>query len=278
MITRFAPSPTGHLHLGHVASACQVWAAAERAGGQSLLRIEDIDQTRCKVEYETAIYEDLQWLGFTWPQPVRRQSDHFADYQKTLEALRARGLLYRCFRTRKEVLAETLRAPHEAPGAFTGRALGEAEEADRLAQGEAFAWRLSLERARAALGTKYSELGYIETASGKDEFVRARPEIHGDVIVARKDTPTSYHLAACHDDALQGVTHIVRGVDLAEATHVHVLFQALMDWPTPVYTHHALLLDKTGKRLAKRDKSVTVRALRSAGTEPEDLIQRVSTL
>jgi len=278
MITRFAPSPTGFLHLGHVASAWQVWRAAERAGGQALLRIEDIDPVRCKAEYEDAIYEDLQWLGFSWPQPVRRQSDHFADYQKTLDSLRARGLIYRCFRTRKEVVAETLRAPHGAPSAFAGEALPEAEEADRIAAGEAFAWRLSLERARAELGVRYDALGYVEAASGEDEFIKARPEIHGDVILARKDTPASYHLAVCHDDALQGVTEIVRGVDLAESTHIHVLLQALMDWPVPRYTHHALLLDEAGKRLAKRDKSVTVRALRSAGAGPDELIQRVSAI
>lgn len=277
MISRFAPSPTGFLHLGHVASACHVWGAAEQAGGQVLLRIEDIDQTRCQETFEAAIYEDLQWLGFSWPTPVRRQSDHFDDYGQTLDALRGRGLIYRCFRTRKEVMAETLRAPHEEPSAFTGCALPKSEEEARIETGEAFAWRLSLERAQAALGAKYDALGYIERASGQNVFIKARPELHGDVILARKDTPTSYHLAACHDDAVQGVTHIVRGVDLAASTHVHVLLQALMGWPVPRYTHHALLLDETGKRFAKRDKSVTVRALRDAGMSAADLIDRVKT-
>jgi len=274
MITRFAPSPTGFLHLGHLASAQAVWGAAKAADGQVLLRIEDIDRTRCKPEFEAAIYEDLRWLGFDWPEPVRRQAEHFADYAGVLEYLRARGLIYRCFRTRKEVLAETLRAPHDAPQAFTGAALNEDEEAARLEQGEPFAWRLSLAAAKAALGARYDGLGYTEMNSGEARFVRADLTGQGDVILARKDTPASYHLAACHDDALQGVSHIVRGVDLAASTDVHVLLQALMDWPVPIYTHHALLTDETGKRFAKRDKSVTLRALREAGFSPADLFER----
>ena len=274
MITRFAPSPTGFLHLGHLASAKAVWEAADAVGGQALLRIEDIDQTRCKPEFEAAIYEDLRWLGFDWPEPVRRQSAHFDEYAGVLEDLRARGLIYRCFRTRKEVMAETLRAPHEAPQAFVSAALPPSEEASHLEAGDPFAWRLSLAAAKAALGARFDGLGYKDMSSGEARFVRADLARQGDVILARKDTPTSYHLAACHDDAAQGVTHIVRGVDLAASTDVHVLLQALMDWPVPVYTHHELLTDETGKRFAKRDKSVTLRALREAGFAPADLMER----
>ena len=278
MLTRFAPSPTGYLHLGHAASAYAVWRAAEAAGGHVVVRIEDIDRGRCKPEYEAAIYEDLSWLGFTWPQPVRRQSDHLEDYRKTLEALHARGLLYRCFKTRKEVAAEIDRAPHDAPKAFIGAELSEDEEETRLNEGQAFAWRLSLARARDELGPRYDTLSFQETGEGGPRTVKATPAIHGDVILARKDTPTSYHLAACHDDALQGVSHIIRGVDLAASTHVHILLQALMDWATPIYTHHELMTDETGKRFAKRDKSVTLRALREAGAQPAELIERVKEI
>ena len=278
MLTRFAPSPTGYLHLGHAASAYAVWRAAEVAGGHVVVRIEDIDRGRCKPEYEAAIYEDLSWLGFTWPQPVRRQSDHLKDYRKTLEALRARGLLYRCFKTRKEVAAEIDRAPHDAPNAFIGAELSEDEQETRLNEGQAFAWRLSLARTKDELGARYDALSFQETGKGGPRTVKVTPAIHGDVILARKDTPTSYHLAACHDDALQGVTHIIRGVDLEASTHIHVLLQALMDWPTPLYTHHKLMLDETGKRFAKRDKSVTLRALREAGAQPAELIERVNEI
>lgn len=276
MITRFAPSPTGYLHLGHAGAAKAVWQGASRANGQVLLRIEDIDKTRCKPDYEIAIYEDLGWLGFAWPEPARRQSDHMSDYAAVLDALRVRGLIYRCFKTRKEVMAETLRAPHAPPQAYIGSPLSSSEETKRIDAGEAYAWRLSLLRARADLGPRYESLGYIETASGTDRFIAAAPDAHGDVILARKDTPASYHLAACHDDALQGVTHIIRGQDLASSTHVHVLLQALMGWPTPVYTHHALLCDKTGKRFAKRDKSVTLRALRADGLSPAEVLERAT--
>ena len=276
MRTRFAPSPTGYLHLGHAASALAVWSAVEAADGEVLLRIEDIDQTRCKPEYETAIYEDLGWLGLTWPSPVRRQSDHFAAYQSVIDDLQARGLIYRCFKTRKEVLAEIDRAPHDFPQVYFGAALPEAEEADRLGAGEAFAWRLSQAAAKESLDAAYEQLSFTETASGTPQEVKARPDLHGDVVLARKDTPTSYHLAACHDDALQGITNIIRGQDLAASTHVHVLLQALMGWPRPIYHHHDLLLDETGKRFAKRDKSMTLRAMRDAGTSPEKIRQRIA--
>lgn len=275
-ITRFAPSPTGYLHLGHAASAEAVWRAAEMARGKVLLRIEDIDQTRCKPEYEAAILEDLTWLGFEWPQPVRRQSDHFADYQRTLDTLLARGLIYRCFKTRKEVLADIGRASHDAPQAYLGEPLSPTQEAEKLLAGEAFAWRLSLTAAKDALGEDYNTLAFTELSDGTPKSIKAQPDLHGDVILARKDTPTSYHLAACHDDALQNVTHIVRGEDLAASTHIHVLLQALMGWPTPIYYHHALMTDEAGKRFAKRDKSMTLRAMREAGTNPGEIRQLIA--
>ena len=276
--TRFAPSPTGYLHLGHAASALAVWSAAKAVGGAVLLRLEDIDQTRCRPEYEAAIVEDLRWLGLDWQGPVRRQSEHFDDYGAALEALRARGLIYRCFRTRKEVLEEIGRAPHSAPVAFTSEPLPEGVEAERLASGEAFAWRLSLARAREALGAGYETLGYTELGEAGEVFVKAAPERHGDVVLARKDTPTSYHLAVTHDDALQGVTHIVRGEDLRDSTDIHVLLQALMNWPQPIYTHHALMVDATGKRYAKRDKSMTLRAMREAGQSADDIRARIGAI
>jgi len=277
-VTRFAPSPTGYLHLGHAASAFAVWAAAEAADGKVLLRLEDIDQTRCRPEYDAGILEDLEWLGLHWHGAVRRQAEHFDQYRSVLDALQARGLLYRCFRTRKEVLAEIGRAPHDKAMAFVSEALPRDEEAEKLAAGGAFAWRLSLERARDELGPEYERLGYVELGAAGQEFIRAEPERHGDVVLARKDTPTSYHLAVTHDDALQGVTHIVRGEDLRESTHIHVLLQALMNWPRPIYSHHALMTDAAGKRYAKRDKAMTLRAMRAVGATPQDLRSRVEAL
>ncbi|MEM7005958.1 MAG: tRNA glutamyl-Q(34) synthetase GluQRS [Pseudomonadota bacterium] len=266
--TRFAPSPTGHLHLGHAASAFHVWKAAEEVGGDVILRIEDIDQTRCRPEFETAIYEDLDWLGLQWTGEVRRQSDHYGDYSKILETLAARGLVYRCFRTRKEVLAEIDRAPHGATAAFVSEPLSNTEETARIQSGEAFAWRLSLSRAREVLGSAYETLGFEEQHKG---WHKADPCTFGDVVLARKDTPTSYHLATTHDDALQAITHIIRGDDLFPSTSVHVLLQALMGWSTPAYHHHDLLLDDMGKRFAKRDKSRTLRAMRSEGLTADEV-------
>ena len=270
-VTRFAPSPTGYLHLGHAASAFHVWDAARAAGGRVLLRIEDIDRTRCRPEYEAAILEDLEWLGLSWDGPVRRQSDHFAEYEAVLAALRARGLVYRCFRTRREIAAAL--PPGAAPdeSAFIGRPLPEAEEASRLARGHAFAWRLSLAAARNALGPRYSGLSYIDETGGQARAVKADPARYGDVVLGRKETPTSYHLACCHDDALQGVTHVIRGEDIREMTSVHALLQALMDWPPPVYRFHSLILGPDGKKLSKRAGDRGLRAWRDEGKTPDDV-------
>lgn len=267
-VTRFAPSPTGYLHLGHAFSALTAFDAARAAGGRFILRIEDIDQGRARPEFDAAILEDLAWLGTEWEQPVRRQSEHMADYEGALRSLIDRQLVYRCFRTRKEIAEAIASAPHgEAEEAFRGEALPPDEEAAKLEEGEAFAWRLSLKKARAALGPAYFALVF-EDESGP---VRAEPERLGDVVLARKDFGTSYHLASVWDDGLQGVTHVIRGEDLREAAHLHVLLQKLLGLPQPVYRHHRLILGEDGRRLAKRDQAATLRSLREAGKTPGDV-------
>lgn len=267
-ITRFAPSPTGYLHLGHAFSALTAFDAARGHGGRFVLRIEDIDQGRARDEFEAAIYEDLAWLGIEWETPVRRQSEHMGDYAAALQKLIDVNLVYRCFRTRREIADAIASAPHGDSGeVFRGEKLPPAEEAERLKNNEAFAWRLSLKKARATLGPAYFALTF-DDETGR---VRADPEQHGDVVLARKDFPTSYHLASVWDDALQGVTHVIRGEDLRSAAHLHVLLQKLLDLPTPIYQHHRLILGEDGKRLAKRDQAATLRALREAGKKPEDV-------
>jgi glutamyl-Q tRNA(Asp) synthetase len=274
-VTRFAPSPTGFLHLGHAFSA--FYALDASGGGRFLLRMEDIDQTRCKTAFEAAIFEDLHWLGLAWETPVRRQSDHFGAYEHALSQLIERSLVYRCFRTRREVLEEIARAPHrggEGPDAivFRGAPLSAEEEQSRLTRGESFAWRLSLDRCRDILA--FERLRFVETGAGPNgehgEIV-ARPELLGDAVLARKDFPASYHLASVHDDALQGVNLVTRGQDLFASTHLHVLLQALLGFAAPEYRHHRLILDADGKRFAKRDHAVTLRALREAGRTPAEV-------
>ena len=270
-VTRFAPSPTGRLHRGHAFAALTAWRAAREVGGRFLLRIEDIDPTRCKPAFEDAIVEDLRWLGLAWDRPVRRQSEHLADYAAVIAALDGRGLLYRCFRTRKDILDAIGDAPHGPVEAARPGPHPADEEAALLAQGRAFAWRLSLDRAREALGdVAWQALAFVEEGlgpNGERGLIEVRPETAGDVILARKDVGAAYHVAVTHDDALQGVTHIVRGEDLFEATHVQVLIQTLMGWPTPVYRHHRLLVGPDGRRYAKRDRSVTLAELRVGGLD-----------
>ena len=268
-VTRFAPSPTGYLHRGHAFSALTAHAAAREAGGRFVLRIEDIDATRCRPGFEAAILEDLEWLGLDWETPVRRQSAHLADYEAALDSLRARGLLYRCFRTRREIAEDIGRAPHGPMEAFRGGPLPGAEEQALLDAGRPFAWRLSLEAALAAVDP--AALTFVEEGSGEPRTLLARPELGGDVVLARKDVGVAYHLAVVVDDALQGVTHVIRGQDLAEATHVQRLLQALLDLPTPVYRHHRLLVGPDGKRFAKRDGAQTLRELRASGVTAESL-------
>ncbi|MBI1682281.1 tRNA glutamyl-Q(34) synthetase GluQRS [Caulobacter hibisci] len=269
--TRFAPSPTGFLHRGHAFSALTAFDAARAAGGRFVLRIEDIDAIRSRPEYEAGILEDLAWLGLEWEQPLRRQSEHLADYHAAIETLRERGLVYRCFKTRREL--DIGRAPHEPAVPYRGAPLPEREEAERLARGDAFAWRLSLDAAARTLGG-FEDLSFVEEGAGPDVetgLIRACPETAGDIVLARKDVGVAYHLAVVLDDALQGITHVIRGQDLFEAAHIQRLLQALLDLPTPTYRHHGLLVGSDGKRYAKRDNAQTLRELRAAGATPQAL-------
>ena len=259
--TRFAPSPTGYLHRGHAYSALSAFTAARAAGGRFVLRIEDIDATRSRPAFEAAIYEDLAWLGLDWETPVRRQSEHLSDYQAALSRLEARGLLYRCFRTRREVAEAMASAPHGPMEVFRGGPLAADEEARRLAAGEGFSWRLSLEAASKRLGG-FTALTFVDEGKG---VIAARPELGGDVVLARRDVGVAYHLAVVVDDALQAITQVIRGVDLFEATHVQRLLQALLGLPTPSYRHHPLLTGPDGTRYAKRDHAETLRSLREHG-------------
>jgi glutamyl-Q tRNA(Asp) synthetase len=269
-ITRFAPSPTGLLHLGHAHSALFGWTAARDRGGLFLLRIEDIDPGRCRPEFERQLMEDLSWLGLTWPMPVRRQSDHLDDYRAALDHLADLGVTYPCFCTRKEIeeeIANAGHAPHGPDGALypgTCRRLSEDERSARSAAGQAFAIRLDVARASALAGS----LSWHDIAAGQIDATR---KILGDVVLARKDVPTSYHLSVTVDDALQGVTLVTRGKDLFHATHLHRLLQALLGYPTPDYHHHGLLTNDRGERLAKRDKAVSIRALLEAGKTPAEV-------
>jgi glutamyl-Q tRNA(Asp) synthetase len=268
--TRFAPSPTGYLHKGHAFSALTAFETARRLDGRFVLRIEDIDVTRCRSEFEAAIYEDLAWLGLNWETPVLRQSEHMAAYLAALEQLRAAGLVYRCFATRKEIAEAMLSAPHGAPEGYRGAALPAAAEAARLAAGEPFAWRLDLAEAQAAAGLlSFVEAG--EGPTGERGTINVAPDPAGDVVLARKDVGVAYHLAVVVDDARQQITDVVRGQDLFEATHVQRLLQALLGLPTPRYHHHRLITGADGKRLAKRDQAQTLRALRSSGVAPADV-------
>lgn len=266
--TRFAPSPTGLLHLGHAHSALFAWRQAKENGGEFLLRIEDIDSGRCRPEFESAIKEDLAWLGLTWREPARRQSDHMADYQAALERLMAQGLLYPCFCTRRDIAEEIARsaaAPHLTSMGPDGplypgicRNLSREQRAVRRARGTPFALRLDVRKAMALAGP----LPWHDRRFGA---FTATPEIHGDAVLARKDVTTSYHLSVVVDDALQGITLVTRGEDLLPATHLHRLLQALLGLPVPAYHHHGLLTDEAGRRLAKRDDARSLRSLREAG-------------
>jgi glutamyl-Q tRNA(Asp) synthetase len=275
IVTRFAPSPTGYLHLGHAYSAMLNFEQARAAGGRFILRIEDIDAARCRPEYEAAIYEDLAWLGLNWDGPVLRQSERLGFYRERLAELHQRGLVYRCFKTRKD-MKEAMSAPHAAPArAFRGVALAALEERDNLAEGKPYAWRLSLAAAEAALGPAFRELSFTEETDLGMMKRPAEPWRFGDVVLGRKDIGASYHLASVLDDAAQGVTHVTRGEDLREAAGLHSLLQALFGLDRPVYHHHKLLTDETGQRLSKRNASLALRALRAAGVTPAELRARL---
>ncbi|WP_374764759.1 tRNA glutamyl-Q(34) synthetase GluQRS [Yunchengibacter salinarum] len=273
LVTRFAPSPTGFLHKGHALSAMLAHRRARQANGLFRLRIEDIDSTRCRPAYGDAIIEDLTWLGLIWDGPVERQSDHPDRFAHALARLRERDVVYPCFCTRKTIQQEverSVRAPHGPEGPLypgTCRALDPASRAACLAEGHPHAWRLDVRRALNSLNAPLPP--WHDELHGSQP---ARPDLLGDVVVARKDIATSYHLAVVVDDAAQNVTHVVRGEDLWHATHVHVLLQALLGLPQPVYHHHGLMTDAAGRRFAKRDRSATLKALREAGTDPAALL------
>ena len=267
-VTRFAPSPTGLLHLGHAHSALFAHRAA--GSGTFLLRLEDIDAGRCRPDFADAIGEDLAWLGLDWPRPARRQSEHFADYRQALARLEAMDLLYPCFCTRRDIADEVARAgaaphgPEGAPYPGTCRRLSPDERAERLASGAPYALRLAVDEAARRTGP----LAWHDAARGR---IAAEPATFGDVVLARKDIPASYHLAVTVDDAVQGVTLVTRGEDLFAATHLHRLLQALLGLAVPEYHHHRLLTDQSGRRLAKRDRAATLRALRAAGHSPAEV-------
>lgn len=284
MLTRFAPSPTGLLHLGHAYSAGRVWALAAAQGGEVRLRIEDIDHTRCRPAFEAALIEDLDWLGLRWHPPARRQSEHTADYQAMLDRLIDMNLVYACTATRKQLLDAALSAPQSPshapePGISRPDRPSPDQTAPRADAGTV-AWRLDLDALACALPTPMprfleagrspeGETGWIEVSIGR---IRQRL---GPVVLGRKDAATSYHIACVHDDALQQITDIVRGDDLFDSAHLHVALQAVLGLPTPVYHHHGQIRDEAGKRLAKRDGATALQALRAAGATPGDIWARV---
>jgi glutamyl-Q tRNA(Asp) synthetase len=282
-VFRFAPSPNGYLHLGHALSALLNADMARASDGRLLLRIEDIDRSRCRPEYEAAIYQDLTWLGIAWEEPVRRQSEHFAAYRDALDRLTAMGLLYPSFESRAEIarlVAAREQAgpwPRDPDGAplypGTAKELSEVERRRRMAD-EPYALRLDMAAARARAG----ELDWNEAGRGPNDEtgrVAANAAQWGDVVLGRKDAPTSYHLAVVVDDALQGVTHVVRGEDLFWATGVHRLLQELLDLPAPTYHHHRLIRDADGRKLAKSTNATGLRELRAQGATPADIRNRV---
>ncbi len=283
-ILRFAPSPNGYLHLGHAYSALLNYDTARDLGGRLLLRIEDIDTQRCRPEFEAAIYEDLGWLGIAWQEPVRRQSEHFADYTAAVARLEAQGLLYPSFESRSEIAALVAerdaqgRWPRDPDGVplYPGRArkMPAAERERRRHAGEPFALRLAMDAALTQAGV----LTWRETGSGPQGqrgSVTATPQRWGDVVLARKELPTSYHLSVVIDDALQGVTDVVRGQDLFWATALHRLLQTLLGLPEPTYHHHRLILDSEGRKLSKATQATSLRELRASGLSAADIRRMV---
>jgi glutamyl-Q tRNA(Asp) synthetase len=281
-VFRFAPSPNGYLHLGHAYSALLNFDLARQSGGRFLLRIEDIDPARCRPEFEAAIYEDLSWLGIAWERPVRRQSAHLSDYRTALNKLSGQGLVFPSFESRAEITR--LVAEREATGVWPrdpdgaplypgpAKSLSPGERARLLRSGAPYALRLDMAAAVARAG---GHLAWIERGEGPrggtGQSVAADPKAWGDVVLARKETPTSYHLSVVIDDALQGITDVVRGQDLFYATSVHRLLQWLLGLPVPIYRHHRLILDDAGHKLSKSTRSTGLRELRAAGAAPADI-------
>lgn len=287
--TRFAPSPNGKLHLGHAFSALYAAKTAEELGGKFLVRIEDIDVGRCREEFVTGIYEDLAWLGLSWETPVRRQSEHFTAYEAALKKLRDLNVVYPCFATRREIEQTIIesgigldRWPRDPDGAllYPGiyKDLNASERSTLLWEGRSYAWRLDTGKATALATEKHGRpITFIEEEGnprGETGEQKIRPDLFGDVIIARKDVPTSYHLSVVVDDALQNITHVTRGLDLFPATYIHRVLQILLDLPEPRYRHHRLITDETGRRLSKSAKDMGLQDLREAGKSPAD-IQRM---
>ncbi|HEX4506464.1 MAG TPA: tRNA glutamyl-Q(34) synthetase GluQRS [Alphaproteobacteria bacterium] len=267
IVTRFAPSPTGYLHLGHACSALIAERAAREAQGRFLLRIEDIDTGRSRPEFEAAIHEDLAWLGVRWDGAVRRQSEHMDDYRAALDRLEAMGATYPCFCSRKDIFAAQS-APHGAGTVYPGtcRHRSPEDRAQRIAAGQPYAIRLDI---AAGLGLT----GALSWHDCRVGAVSATPDLEGDPVIARRDTPTSYHLSVTVDDHLQGVTLVTRGEDLFPATHIHRLLQGLLGYATPDYCHYPLLTNTEGVRLSKRDGAVAIRTLRELGKTPEEVME-----
>lgn len=283
---RFAPSPNGELHLGHAYSALLNQRMASRTGGRLLLRIEDIDVTRCTPEFEAGIRRDLEWLGIVWEEPVRRQSEHFDDYRLLLDRLIADELVYPAFMSRGEARAFIAEAdaggtawPRDPDGVplYPGRDRGLAarERRRRMDDGEAFAWRLDTARAATAIGRPLSWAEFVDVDLTATRAVPARPELWGDVVLGRTEIPTSYHLCVVADDALQGVTHVVRGQDLFAATGIHRLLQELLGLPAPAYFHHDLIKGADGRKLSKSLRDTGLAALRDEGKSPADVMAMV---
>jgi glutamyl-Q tRNA(Asp) synthetase len=269
MFTRFAPSPTGLLHLGHAYAAFRAWDEAQQGRGGFLLRIEDIDSTRCRPHFEEAIFEDLAWLDLSWPRPVWRQSERLPAYREALDRLQRLGVVYPCFCTRQEMAS--IDAPQGPDGPVypgTCRARPEDERARLLSAGKPCAFRLDTAKAMRLAGP----LTWIDLDRG---LIKAAPEVLGDIVIARKDIATSYHLAVTVDDAAQHITVVTRGEDLFSSTHIHRLLQALLDLPVPVWRHHLLICDESGKRLAKRDESRSLQSLRLQGIPPAKIRRMV---
>lgn len=272
-VLRFAPSPNGYLHLGHAYSALLNAELAEAMGGRFLVRIEDIDVTRCTAELTDACLRDLDWLGLRWERPVRMQSRHLDDYAAALNRLKGRGLLYPCFCSRSEVAAASVAQDPDGAPIYPGtcKHLPEDEADRRMAEGVAHGWRLDMQKALAQMGTTPLRFTRFTPYTGETEPVEAQPQHWGDAILARKETPTSYHLSVVVDDALQGITHVVRGSDLEAATCLHRLLQALLGLPTPLYHHHALLTTEAGDKLSKSKGHEALRGLRERGVTPSEV-------
>lgn len=283
---RFAPSPNGDLHLGHAYSALLNRQLANDAGARLLLRIEDIDTTRCTPEFEAGIYRDLEWLGVRWEEPVRRQSEHFGQYRAALDRLISEELVYPAFMSRGDIrafISERERRgrdwPRDPDGAplypALDKALPRREREARIAEGVPFAWRLDIAAALSRLDGDLFWTEFEDMTLSATRHVRARPQDWGDIVLARRDIPTSYHLSVVLDDALQGITHVVRGMDLFQATAIQRLLQRLLGLPQPAYFHHPLILDPDGRKLSKSFKDTGLAALRAAGATPEDIRRMV---